>query len=370
MEQEITQVLALGLRFLPEAALLTALDAGQDKVIFINPAFERLSGYSLEELRGPGLNLLQGPETDRSMLYRLLQPSDLGILGSIDVILYGKGERPFWDRIRTTRFESLNTTFRVQIHEDVTHQKGIEKQLVLVQRHEVRGRLVSELAHDFNNLLAAIQVYSGLLAARVKNDVQLERYANEIHSSAEGASQFVTRLQSLERPHPAEPEWTDVHKVVKESGELLQRALGDEIRLNIKADPKLNKVRAHPAGIQQILLNLAFAARGAMPHGGEMLVRLVNERTRNGADEQFSQSRNFVLLLVHNSGRGIDAESLAKGLKSSFGLKATDNSAKMRLFVTRTIVEQYRGSIHLESETGKWATFKILLPAAGTEESD
>lgn len=362
MESDITQALALAVGFLSEAVVLTEVERDRETVVFINQAFERLTGYSLEPLRETGLKLLQGPETDSAAVEWLVAPPYLGEHGFRDILLYGKSKIPFWDRVTINRFEVLDKVFRLQAHADVTREKAFEEQLVAVQRHEARSYLISALAHDFNNLLTAIQVYSGLLAAKVKGQAQLERYIHEIQASAERAGQLVGQFQSLGRQDSAELELVDLQDVVTQSVELLKRLLGDDIQLSMDADSDLGKVKAHPARIQQILLNLAVTAREVMPNGGEMPVRLRNEGAGNSAGAQPLRAGNFVLLLVRSTGIGIDTESFANVVESSVNVRTQSSAAELRLFVVRAIVEQYGGSMNVETEAGRSVSFKMMLP--------
>lgn len=351
MDLDITAVLALGLRFLPEAALLTETGPDWEEVIFVNQTFERLSGYSLQDLQQQGLLLLQGPGTDRSTLQQILDSSQGESVGPFEVLLYKKDSTPFWDRVKITTMETGNRSFRVQVHSDVTVQKETEKRFILAQKREVTSHLVSGVAHDFNNLLTAILVYAGLMAPKVREDAQLKRYVDEVHNSAERGSQLVDQLLNLGREETADPEPVDLSALVEENTDLLRRVLREDMQLSIQTGANVRKVRAHPGEIQRILLNLAINARDAMPHGGELLIQLANEEG------------NGVLLLVRDNGTGMDGETLAK-IFEPFVTKGKGKGTGLGLFVVRAIVEQYQGRISVESERDKGTTFKILLPAA------
>lgn len=363
MEREIGEVLVLALKFLPEAVLLVKIETGLESVVFANHAFERLSGYSLEELMDRGLTLLQGPETEIPALQRLLRPLSVSAMPQLDVLLYKKNGTPFWDRIKTSQVQTGNGSFQVQIHSDITRNREIEKRFVLAQKREATSHLVSGLAHDFNNLLTAILVYSGLMAAKTKNDPQLQRYANEVHNSAERGGQLVAQLLNLGRDETGGPEVLDLRDLVEQNSDLLKRVLGEEVRLDVQAALDLKKIKAHPGRIQQILLNLAINARHAMPAGGDFVVRLANEGAMVPVKEPASASGSYVLLLVRDTGTGMDRGTLMNIFKPFFSTKGRENGTGLGLFAVRTIVEQYEGSIDVESERGKGTTFKILLPA-------
>lgn len=361
MEAEIIEILASALQFLPEAVLLTETEAGLARVIFANQAFEHLTGFSIDELRGRDLTTLLGPETEN--LDALLHPSGTHEGSMLESVLYRKDGTPFRDRISQRDLRVGKRSYGVQIHSDVTQQSEIEKRFILAQKREATSHLVSGLAHDFNNLLTAILVYCGLMASKVKDDAQLQRYLDEVRGSAEQGAQLVAELMNLGREDVAEAEIVNLHELVEETTQLLKRVLGEDIRLSVEADPELHKVRVHPGRIQQVLLNLGINARDAMPRGGDLLIRLSNQELPPSAVPG-PVAGSYVLLRVSDSGTGMDRETLANIFKPFFSTKGKDKGTGLGLFTAHTIVEQYHGTIDVESEVGKGTTFKILLPAA------
>jgi two-component system cell cycle sensor histidine kinase/response regulator CckA len=365
----IAQTLVSAIRFLSEAVLLTESESGLDQVVFLNHAFQRLTGYSFEDLRGAGLTLLRGAETDNATLQRLLHPYAAEEVAPLEIVFYRKDATPFWDRVSLHRFNIGNKLYCVQVHSDITQQKEIEQQFILWQRREASSYLVSGLAHDFNNLLTAILVYSGLMAPKLADDAQLHHYLDEIRRSAERGAQVVAELMNLGRQDAAEPEIVDLREAVDESSDLLKRVLGEDIHLSIQADPDLRRVRVHPGRTQQVLLNLATNARDAMPQGGDLRIRLSNHDVQDDSAFSDAPNRTYVLLQVSDTGTGMDSETRSKIFNPFFTTKAKDQGTGMGLFTVRRIVEQYGGRIAVESEPGQGATFKILLPATSVEQT-
>lgn len=361
----MNQVLASAVQFLPDAVVLTEIDltSESEKLIFVNQAFERLSGYSREELGGKGLPLLQGPGTDTLRLKTLLQQTqqehDLA-----DILLYSKGGNPFWDRISIRRVRIANKLYHIQVHSNVTQQKETETRFILAQKREASSHLVSGLAHDFNNLLTAILVYCGLFASKLRNDPQLQRYLDEIRTSAERGAQLVAQLLNLGREDAAEPETVDLRDLVERNCDLLKRILGEDIRLAVEADADLRKVRVHPGRMQRIFLNLAINSRDAMPRGGDLVIRLLNQELQSCSTFPDARPGSYVLIVISDTGSGMDEETRANLFKPFFSTKEKGQGTGLGLFTVRTIVEQYDGRIVATSSPGQGTTFKILLPAA------
>ena len=363
VEQDINQVLASAMLYLPEAVLLT--EPASSQILFLNPAFQRLTGYSLEELQARGLDVLRGPETDPSTLDRLLHPSAVDESTAFDLVVYRKGSVPFWDHVSIRLASIEGRVYCLQTHANITQQHEMEQHFILSQRREATNHLVSGLAHDFNNLLTAILVYSGLMAPKVANDRQVGHFLDEIRGAAQSGAQLVSELMNLGRQDPAEPETLDLRELVDESAELLKRVLGEDIQLKVVADVHPNKVRVHPGRLQQILLNLAINSRDAMPQGGELLIRWSSQYVEPCSQCQELVRGNYVVLLVIDTGVGMGAETCSKIFQPFFTTKSRDKGTGLGLFTVKRIVEQYGGGIMVESAPGKGTAFKILLPAIG-----
>src|SRR5579864_6534712 len=358
---EITEILASAVQLLPEAVLLAEVEDGSETIIFLNQAFEQLTGYSLEDLRGQDSAVLHSPES--ASLHRLLSAAG-GERLSREAVLCRKDGTRFQDRITESKCRMGRKLYSVQVHADVTQQREIENRFVLAQRRESTSHLVSGLAHDFNNLLTAILVYSGLMAPKLKNNAQLERYLGEIRAAAERGAQVVAELMNLGREDAAEPEMVDLGELLGHTSDLLKRILGEDVRLNTVIEPNLYKVKVHEGRIQQVLLNLGINAKDAMPNGGEFLVRLSNQEAPS-AEVNLSDRSRCVFIEVSDSGTGMDTETCANIFEPFFSTKGKGKGTGLGLFTARTIIEHYHGRIYVESQPGKGTTFKILLPVSG-----
>ena len=362
MKPGLTEILSSAVKLLPEAVLVTELQSGQEKIIFVNQAFEDLTGYSMDELRGQNLTA-RNPEP--GALGHLLASS--GSEGPVrEGVLRRKDGTEFRDRITVRKCHIGKKLYSVQVHADVTQQWEVENRFLLAQKREANSHLISGLAHDFNNLLTAILVYSGLMTSKLKDNPQVERYVSEIRGAAEQGAQVVAELMNLGRGEAAEPELVDLGDLVAQTSDLLKRVLGEDIRLVIQTQPPLHKVKVHAGRIQQVLLNLGINAKDAMSDGGDFFIRLANQDAAPAKADQPAQG-SFLLIEVTDSGTGMDGETSANIFKPFFSTKGKGKGTGLGLFTARTIVEHYGGSIGVESEPGKGTTFKVLLPAVLSE---
>ena len=359
MKPELKKILDRAVVLLSEAVLLTEIKDGQERVIFANPAFERLTGYSAKELAGWDWAAICSPEPENLPQIPAFSAGDER---QRERVLRRKDGTCFLDRISISKYAAGKKLYSLQVHADVTQEREIENRFVLAQKREASSHLVNGLAHDFNNLLTAILVYSGLMAPKLKDDAKLDRYLGEIRGAAEQGAQLVAELMNLGRADSAEPELVDLGQLVGQTTDLLRRILGEDVRLNTQIQPDLHKVRVHAGRIQQVLLNLGINAKDAMPRGGDLLIRLSNQKSLPGGKDQPALER-CVSMEVRDSGTGMDGDTCASLFKPFFSTKGKGKGTGLGLFTARTIIEHYRGRIRGESESGKGTIFKILLPA-------
>ena len=205
---ENTDLLACMVGILSEAVVLTEMRSGAQTVILANEAFQQLTGYSAEEIEGHDLMLLRGPETDSTILQRLLCPTSSEADISSEILFYRKDGTPFWDRVSNRTMSSERGIYGVQVHAEIASPSSLQQQHSL---HTGDSPPATSLIHDFNNLLTAIMVYSGLLAAKVQNDPQLCRYADEIRASAERGAELIAQLLHVEAHEAADSQvWAKV----------------------------------------------------------------------------------------------------------------------------------------------------------------
>lgn len=367
MEAEKNEELASAIRFLPEAVALTTTFADMERISFANESFQQLTGYTFEDMQGRDMTLLQGPETEPAALHRLLCPPAEEQSWQVELVLYRKDGVPFWDKVSVRRFSSGDKVCHVQTHTDITRRKEMENLLILSQRREAAGHLVSGISHDFNNLLTAIMAYTGLMMSRVPGDSQITRYIHEIQAAAQRGAALVTQLLDLERQDTAEPVEMDPGEMAEGIHDLMQRVLGENIRLRIEKEGRPARIRAPLGRLQQVLLNLGINARDAMPAGGDLIFHLSTMRldAESAAGYRGATEGDYVLLAVSDNGAGMDAETLSHIFKPFFTTKGRGKGSGLGLFTVDTIVRGMGGYLAVESVPGRGTTFRILLPIVG-----
>ena len=239
--------------------------------------------------------------------------------------------------------------FHIAFLRDITDRKRLEAELLNVQKLESIGRLAGGIAHDFNNLLTGITGYTSLLLERADGDTELTRDLGEIKRAADRAAELTKQLLAVGRRQMLKPRPLDLNTVLADVGGLLQRLLGDQVKLELLPGHQLGIVRADPGQIEQVIINLAVNASNAMPHGGPLSIE-----TRNADD-------GSVELIVADTGFGMDERTLSQIFEPFFTTR--DQGVGLGLASVYGIVHQSGGEVTVESTLGVGSVFTVRLPS-------
>jgi two-component system, cell cycle sensor histidine kinase and response regulator CckA len=249
---------------------------------------------------------------------------------------------------------------------DVSDRRALEGQLLQAQKMEAVGQLAGGVAHDFNNLALVISGHAELLLDRL-DDERARESVREIQRAADQGSELTRQLLAFSRRQMLHPVEIDVSQVVGELVPMLRRLIGDDVELSTQLAAGLGTVRADPAQLRQVLMNLAVNARHAMPSGG----RLSIETSARRLDEQLTDARlelvpgDYVVLAVSDTGTGMDDATRERIFEPFFTTKQPGEGTGLGLSTVYGIVKQSGGSIWVYSEPGRGTTFKVYLPLHG-----
>ena len=338
----------------------------EGNIQYCNPAFERLTGYSRGEVIGKNPRFLKSDEHGDQFYRDLWATIAFGGIwaGSFtnrkkDGSLYhAEGT------ISPIHDASGNLSGFVSATRDVTGRLRMEDQLRQAQKMEGIGRLAGGVAHDFNNLLTVIAGYSGLLEEKLSGDDPRLEYARQITRASGQATSLTKQLLTFSRKQLIKPKPLDINVLVAGMQQMLQRLVREDIEVVTVLEPYLGMVRADADQMSQILINLAANARDAMPEGGKLCVRTANVELREGpaAGDGKALSGPAVLLAVSDTGVGMNYATRQSIFEPFFTTKERGRGTGLGLATVYGIVKQNNGSIEVQSEPGKGATFSIYLP--------
>jgi len=246
--------------------------------------------------------------------------------------------------------------------------KESEERLRQSQKMEAIGRLAGGIAHDFNNLLTTILGYSEMLLSEGTTTKEALESVREISKSAQRAASLTQQLLAYSRKQVLRPEELDINELVKNITKMLRRLIHENIRLNTVLDPKIGCVKADPAQLEQVIINLAINARDSMPGGGNLTIETQNLVL----DESFCKLRpevvpgEYVMLAVTDTGCGIDKKIQKQIFEPFFTTKKPGKGTGLGLATVFGTVKQSNGYVYVYSEPGLGSTFKIYLPVIQT----
>jgi signal transduction histidine kinase len=239
-----------------------------------------------------------------------------------------------------------------------------EQEIRQLQKMEAVGRLAGGVAHDFNNLLGVILGYCDVALQEMGGRDPTRECVSEIHAAAERARELTQQLLAFSRRQVMQKRVFELNDVVSSTERMLGRILGEDVTLVTRLSPDAGRVKADTAQMQQVLLNLAVNARDAMPDGGSLIV----ETRPFVVDGDFAASHvgfgqgDHVLMIVSDTGVGMDAETRSRAFEPFFTTKPEGKGTGLGLSTVYGVIKQSGGEVRLYSEPGKGTSFKIYLP--------
>ena len=254
---------------------------------------------------------------------------------------------------------------------EVSARIRLEEQLRQAQKMESVGMLAGGIAHDFNNLLTIISGYSHMLAASLKGDERNRSAAEQVIKASDRAAALTKQLLSFSRRQVAQTSVLDLNSVVQGMLPMLNRIIGEHIRLRIAPGLQLSRVRADGGEIEQIIMNLVVNARDAMPNGGNLWVETANAELDQQYMARHMEARpgRYVMLAVTDSGIGMDVATREKIFEPFFTTKDEVHGTGLGLSTVYGITKRARGAIDVYSEPGKGTSVKVYLPRVEGSES-
>ncbi|MFN3326328.1 MAG: ATP-binding protein [Bryobacteraceae bacterium] len=323
----------------------------------VNPLFERISGYSKQELLGMELAQLLTPESAdvfERQLEQLRGESEWA--GTVELTLASRsGEKIHLESNARLLHRDGEPNEVLGIARNVTERKRLEEQLRQSQKMEAMGILAGGVAHDFNNLLTGILGYASLLASEGEPGGIVQEAAEVIQKASERAAELTEQLLNFARPAEQQRSPVDLHGCIQEIVDLFGRTVGKNITVIREFRAPAVTVMGDAGQMHQMFLNLALNARDAMPDGG-----VLRFRTEMAGDA--ASGRQFVRVSVIDTGSGIPPEARERIFEPFFTTKAKNHGTGLGLAMVYSIVKNHGGSIRVDSEVGRGTTFEIELP--------
>lgn len=372
VEDELVQ-LAAAVEAAAESIILT--DA-EGKIQYVNPFFEKMTGYTRDEVIGSAPGMLQSGKHDEAFYSSLWETISKGNIWKGHFTNRRKDGTIYEEEavISPVKDGQGNIIHYVSVKRDVTQEMALEGQLRQSQKMEAIGRLAGGIAHDFTNMLLVIMQSAQLIKAQVEDRPDVSEFVNQIIEAGQRASALTGDLLAFSHRQRISVRERNINDVLRGIEGMLRRSLGDgvEFALNTQDDPLVAKLDA--ALIEQVLVHMTVNAQDAMPDGGNLLVE--SYLLEVAADETIPlpgsacnmelEPGRYGVIAVTDTGIGMDASTMSRIFDPFFTTKGTDKSTGLGLSTAYGIITQHGGALTVYSNPGKGSTFKIFMPLLET----
>ena len=339
-------------------------------VLGVNPIFEKLSGFSFEELVGRKLGLLdasQGSQDIVSILKGHFEAGKSGWHGRL--ICNSKNNKNFQVEVTATplRKQDEITSRIIWVVRDLKSFKEIENQLLQAQKMEAIGTLAGGIAHDFNNVLNIVSGFTSLALRNIKDEYSRRCLFNVLEAS-DRASDLVKQILSFTQreTHLFMP--VSLRPLIKGILKLLRGVLSRDIEIEFLMQNGSFQILGNPTFIHQIFLNLSTNAAHAMSSGGLLKVE-VDRVTLSAQQTEWDRltQGNYIRIKVSDTGQGMAPEIAARVFEPFFTTKTGEEGTGLGLSVVSEIVKKHSGQIQVHSSLGNGTEFVLLLPELSSD---
>ncbi len=335
-------------------------------IIYANPAFEKIAGYSQKEAQGKNPRLLQSGKHDKSFYKELWKTISSGKTWSGRFINKRKDGSLYIEDANISPVFSGNGKIvnYVAVKRDITEKLKLEAQLQQAQKMESIGTLAGGIAHDFNNILFPIVGYTEMLLEDVPENSPFKDSLNKIYKSSLRAKDLVNQILTFSRQETSELKLIKMQPIVMEALKLMRSTIPTTIKIKSDINDDSSVIKADPTKIHQIVMNLTTNAYHAMEDtGGELSVSL--KKIQLG-DQDITdlgiEPGIYACLIVSDTGMGMDKKLTDKIFEPFFTTKAIGKGTGMGLSMVHGIVNAMGGAIQVYSEPSKGTEFHVYFP--------
>lgn len=325
-------------------------------MVYVNPAFERVSGYPKEELIGSNPSILSSGKYGKQFWAEVWTHILAGNVWRGQLENRRKDGNPFYsDLVISPIVDDRGVIVGfLGAHRDITEQKVLEQQLVRSQKMESIGTLAAGIAHEVGNPLTSISSLVQVIE-RTTSDASAKEKLDLIKSQINRIAHIIRELVDFSRPTTHIVQSSDINRVVKDAMNIVQYGKKvKDIVFDVMLDEGLPKLDIVPDQLQQVFINILINAVDSLDgRSGKIGIR--SERRGNA-----------IAVCISDSGKGIVEEDLDVIFEPFYTTKEVGKGTGLGLWVSYGIVKNFQGDIEVKSEPGKGTTFTVLLPVKGS----
>ncbi|MBI5685034.1 MAG: PAS domain S-box protein [Verrucomicrobia bacterium] len=335
-------------------------------ILYANPAFERVTGYTCQEALGQNSRVLKSGKHDDTFYRQMWETLARGEVWHGHFINKRKDGAFFEEdaSITPVRDAAGKIVNYVAVKRDITAQVALEAQLRQAQKMEAIGTLAGGVAHEINNPIFGIKNYAQLIADDLPPDSRLQKFAAGIMKETDRVAVIVRNLLTFARQDKQERGQTNPNDIIKSVLSLLQTVIRhDQITLTVEVPEGLPSMECRGQQIEQVLMNLLTNARDALneKYAGYHDDKII--RISAGVFEK--DGKPWIRMTVEDHGPGIPANIRNRIFDPFYTTKPAGKGTGLGLSISHGIVKDHGGELHFETEPGRHTRFHVDLPVKG-----
>ncbi len=358
-----------------QSRLVTAVENAAESIIvtdpagkieYVNPAFEKITGYARDEVIGSDIGLLDSGQKSKTFFSSIIDTLQRGEIWQ-GRLVNKRSDHSLYETEATVspiKNKAGEITNYVSVQRDVSHEVRLERQLRQAQKMEAIGTLAGGIAHDFNNLLMGIQGNISLSLLDIEADSPFVKNLNKIEQYIQNGVDLTKQLLGFARGGKYEISLLNLNELLEEQNLMFSRT-NKEIIFKNKFKPDLWRVEADRGQIEQVLMNLYLNALQAMPDGGTLTTRTANVTIdEDHYSPYYVRAGKYIRMIIEDTGIGMDEDIQQRIFDPFFTTKEMGRGTGLGLASVYGIVKNHEGFINVFSKTGQGTRFEIYLPSS------
>ncbi len=329
----------------------------QGRMIYVNPAFERVTGFTKGELLGRNPSLISSKKYSKEFWGKVWSAISAGKVWQGEIENRRKDGRAIFTQVLISPIIDGNGTLMGYLgaHRDVTEQKALEHQLMHSQKMESIGTLAAGIAHEVGNPLTSISSIVQVLLRTVPDDYAKDKLSL-VQSQVHRITKIIRDLVDFSRPSNYQIQPTDIVKTLADAVEIVKMGKkAKEITFITHVRQPVPLLSLVPDQMSQVFINILLNAVDAL------------QGKRGTITTEFERDDTDVRVSIVDEGTGIEEEDLPKVFEPFFTTKHVGEGTGLGLWVSYGIVKSFRGDITVKSNPGEGTSFCVILPLNAKE---
>ncbi len=360
IENHIKRLLT-AINHISEAIVITD---NSGKIIYANPALEKMTGYSITELHGKKMNIFRSGIHSNEFYSNLWKSILSGINWEGTIINKRKNGELFTEYMVITPVKNNDGQIVnfVAVKRDMSEVLKLEEKIKHSQKLQAIGTLAGGIAHDFNNILMGMQIFTEVLLKKLPPESYEYDLGIKILESQNRAKELIQQILTFSRPGTEDKAPLTIHVVVKETLKLIKNTFPASINIQEDIDD-CGTILANPSHIHQLVMNLCTNANDAMRGHGTLTVQLKRKTHITYPNKSIhTTGHDWICLCVKDTGCGIEEKIRSRIFDPFFTTKQVGEGTGLGLSIVHGIVKNYGGEIFFNTRIGKGTDFYIYLP--------